>query len=459
MEKGSQTIAAISTPVGVSGIGIIRVSGPAALAIASKVIKTNIDLLKYSNFTSRKIIHAFLIDKENEILDEVLLSIMPAGKSYTGEFTIEINCHGGPAVLHAALERVLEAGARLADAGEFTRRALENGRLDLVQAEAINDLIHAKTQTAMKIARRQVEGGISTKCEELKNALIDLLSNFRAMIDFEQDQENFITALISGLEKIDRELSNLLANAVIGKMMSRGCWVVLTGPANSGKSSIFNSILRTERAIVSELPGTTRDAVSESIDYKGIEIKLFDTAGIRESSDHVEKEAMERSKESSNSADFILFVLDQSQEISLADIQNAEKITQGNGILILNKCDLMISSSAAQLLIKGNHDEIIQVSAKTGYQIENILENIHRKINKNIPSQADPIITNIRQIELINKAKEVVNNAQEMVIQKTELDIIESEIKPAIGYLEEILGQISDDEILDNIFKRFCIGK
>ena len=457
MDKRSDTIAAISTPQGRSGIGIIRISGPDAPELINTFIKSKFNILSLPSVQTRKLIHAQVVD-HGQVLDEILLAYMPPNKSFTGESTVELNCHGGRAVLAAVLECVLKSGARLAETGEFTRRAFRNNRLNLVQAEAINDLIHARTKKAVKAAWRQLEGGLTSRCTELRTVLFDVVSEFQAEIDFEVEGSK--ERWIEQMKKAGAQIQTMLKSAEKSRYLTQGCWVVISGPPNAGKSSIFNDIINIERSIVCDSPGTTRDHISEILEIDGIEVRLTDTAGLRETDDKIESISIERSRQQVNSADIVVYVLDQSTALNDHERKEAERVIAENGLVVLNKCDLEISPTMKAFVAKcQNNNNVVIISILSNYGIDAFLDKLAECISNKTKSEEDPLITNIRQTRLLESAKEGLLNALNAIEKDNKLDVAMYELQKTIESMSEIIGEISNEEILDSIFSKFCIGK
>jgi tRNA modification GTPase len=454
------TIAAISTPQGRGGIGIIRISGSLALEICEQVIQTTNPISSLKSSQSRKLIHGYLLDENKDKMDEVLIAIMPPSRSYTGEMTVEINCHGGKALLEHALMSVVKSGARPADPGEFTRRALTNGKIDLIKAEAINDLINARTSKGLKVAWRQMEGGLTQKCSKIREDLISILSDIEATIDFEMDEACKDKYWIQLLNDSRELIENLLGNSRANKYLQHGCWVVLTGPPNSGKSSIFNTVLKTERSIVCELPGTTRDHISETIELDGVEVKITDTAGIRNTPDKIEAYAVERSIQQVEAADVVVYVLDQSKPISEEEKTNASRIIHEGGILLFNKNDLEMHASIYEFI--GNQQaqgSILSISAMTRDGVDSFLNLLTEIIVRDTSSLENPFLTNIRQTNSLEAAKSSLKEADKILTEGKGIDVASHEIRSALNVLEDILGIVTSEDVLDSIFKKFCIGK
>jgi len=458
MLKKFDTIAAISTPLGKSGIGIIRISGPDSVDIATAISTTTAHLSTFQNSPNRKLIHAHIFDHDAQNIDEVLIAIMPAHRSYTGELTVEINCHGGRAVIAAILRRVLESGARLADPGEFTRRAVENNRLDLVQAEAVNDLINAKSTIALKAARRQIEGGLSKSFKQMRSNLINVLSKLTYILDIDpQDQEEMI-GLEDDIIEIKKSIDSMLDTARRSELISHGIWIAISGPPNAGKSTIFNLLLKMERSLVSNLPGTTRDHIAEAIEIEGVEVRLIDTAGIRDTHDELERASIEKSLDQVRAAHLVLVVIDQSEPLTDSQRNELEEHLKESNLIIINKCDLKADESVDEFINGHNNRGMIRISAKSGFQVERIIEAIGEWIrNHNVNENS--LTINQRHIKLLNDALGYLASAQRLMTAQAPLDIIYYEVNLAVNAFENILGIITNDEVIDNIFLNFCVGK
>lgn len=454
----NSTITAISTPPGRGGIGIIRLSGDQAFSIIKTISDLKIDLNELIDINQRKLIHGFILDNQGHPIDEVLLGLMPSHRSYTGEPVVEINCHGGRAVLSKILDRAMEAGAIIAVPGEFTRRAVEKGRIDLVQAEAINDVINARSDKALKIALQQMEGGLSKRYQMLKDQLLQILGEMDAVVDFELEDPLLTTDhWKKQLKDILSLLEAMLKSSKIRKYMDHGFWITLVGPPNAGKSSLFNAILNIERAIVCDVPGTTRDHISEMIEIEGVEVKITDTAGIRETESTIEAMSIMRTREQIKAADLILYVLDQNQPLSHNEIQVIEDTLAGRGIIVLNKADLPPNPSVEALEKHGI--EFVRLSTLKNNGIDGLLDKIANRIAQYFPDEQSPIISSLRQRTLIEKAFNFLNNACQSLDEGNGLDIVIYEIEKAIEELKEIMGDISNEEIYEHIFSKFCIGK
>ncbi len=434
------TIAAIATPYGTGGVGVIRISGAQAFEIIEKIF-TN------PHFEPRKFNHGWIKDGEIKI-DEVLVLPFFAPNSYTGEHVVEIQCHGGINIVKNILNLVLKNGARMAEKGEFTKRAFLNKRMDLSQAEAVADIIHAATANFAKVSVKNLSGVLKEKINDIRNDIFEVLSRITAGIDFPEDvNEPEYSYLIERFENIISQINSVLSDANASNIMRQGISVAIVGKPNVGKSSLFNSLLSLDRAIVTDIAGTTRDVLKETLDL-GVPITLIDTAGIRESQDRVEEIGVEYSKQSLNEADVVLFVYDVSQGIQAEDKEILDLIQDKNYIKIANKCDLSIERK----------EDVVYISALTGEGVEDLKKTLTKKVCDIEPENLE-FVTNSRQQVCLNRAKTALEQAL-LAAQVRELqDLISIDVKSAILALDEITGELITDDILDNIFDHFCIGK
>ncbi len=451
------TIAAISTPRGEGGIGIIRISGDKSFEILNKIFKTknpNKDLGFY------KFNYGF-IDENNKIIDEVMAVRMKAPKTYTCEDVVEINCHGGHLVSEKVLELVLKNGARHAQAGEFTKRAFMNGRIDLSQAEAVMDLIQGKTEKSISLSMDQLRGDLKEKIKEFKKALLDVTAHVNVVLDYPEEgiDDPLPLNLRKNLENVYKEADILIESYDKGKKIKEGIKTVIVGKPNVGKSTLLNSLLKEERAIVTHIPGTTRDIIEEIINIKGIPLVLVDTAGIRETDDIVENIGVEKSKEFIEKADLVLLVLDSSRELEKEDIEVIKKIKDKDKktIILLNKIDLERKINFE----KYNLENVVEISAKDNIGIEDMEEKIYSFIveEKVEDSSEKLIITNIRHKTALEKTKESIKSIFETIDTGMPMDLISVDLKEALDNLSEITGEISSEDILDHVFSNFCVGK
>lgn len=432
------TIAAIATPLGTGGVGIIRISGDKAFEIIEKIF-TN------PNFEPRKFNHGWIKDGETRI-DECVVLPFFAPNSYTGENVVEIQCHGGINVVKNILNLVLKTGARMAERGEFTKRAFLNKRMDLSQAESVADIIHSKTSNFAKVSMKNLSGVLKEKINNIRNDIFEVLSKITAGIDFPEDvKEPEYSYLIERFEAVISEINTVLANANASNILRQGITVTIAGKPNVGKSSLFNALLSLDRAIVTDIAGTTRDVLKETLDL-GVPVTLIDTAGIREGQDKVEEIGVEYSKQSLRDADLILFVYDSAQGIQKEDKEILDLIKDKNHIVIANKCDLNPQSGA------------VNISALTGVGIEELKQTLTKKVCDIEPENIE-FVTNSRQQVCLSRAKTALKQAL-LAAQLRELqDLISIDVKSAILALDEITGELITDDILDNIFEHFCIGK
>lgn len=438
-----ETISAIATPLGLGGVGVIRISGSNAFEIAEKIFSGK-------KLIPGKIHHGWILENEQKI-DEVILLPFKNPNSYTGEDVVEIQCHGGPKVVKKILDLTLQNGARMAQKGEFTKRAFLNKKLDLSQAEAVLDIIHAKTSNFAQKSANNLSGALAKQIKEIKDSLFTLYSRIIAAVDFPEDvREPEYSFLIEEAEKNIEKINKILKNANASNIMRQGIKIAIAGCPNAGKSSLFNALLNLERAIVTEIPGTTRDVIQESIDIDGIPATLIDTAGIRESEDvdKVEAIGIEYTKNCVENADLILFLFDWSKGFDENDAVIYEMIEDKPHIKIAAKADLA----------EVPNPESLNISSKTGFNIEELKEKIKETVlDKN--TMETEFVTNQRQEECLKNAKNALKNAL-IASQNGELqDLISIDIKTALLSLDEITGEVITDEILENIFEHFCIGK
>lgn len=451
------TIAAISTPKGEGGIGIIRISGDKSFEILSKIFNTknpNKDLGFY------KFNYGFVHDN-GKIIDEVMTVRMKAPKTYTCEDIVEINCHGGNFITEKVLELVLKNGARHAEQGEFTKRAFMNGRIDLSQAEAVMDLIQGKTEKSISLSMDQLRGDLKEKINKFKKALLDVTAHVNVVLDYPEEgiDDPLPENLRENLEKVYKEANILIESYDKGKKIKEGIKTVIVGKPNVGKSTLLNSLLKEERAIVTHIPGTTRDIIEEIINIKGIPLVLVDTAGIRKTEDIVENIGVEKSKQFIEKADLILLVLDASKELEKEDIEVIEKIKENNKktIVLLNKIDLERKIDLSDYDL----ENILEISAKDNIGIDEMEERIYSYIvEEDVENTSEKlIITNIRHKTALEKTKEAVNNIFETIDNGMPMDLISVDLKEALDALSEITGEISSEDILDHVFGNFCVGK
>ena len=452
------TIAAISTPIGQGGIGIIRISGEKALEIVKKIFKTKKNIDEFKSYTMK---HGYIVDND-EVIDEVLVAYFKAPNSYTGEDTCEINCHGGNVVVKRTLELVLKNGAVLAEPGEFTKRAFLNGKMDLSQAEAVIDVINSKSARENKISISHLEGYLGRKIQEIKTDLIDILVDIEANIDYpEYDVEEVRRVKINQiLETSIEKLSKLENTFDEGKILKEGINTVIIGRPNVGKSSLLNALLKEERAIVTEIAGTTRDTIEESLTIKGIPIKIVDTAGIRETADLVEGIGVEKSKKALENADLVLMVLDATTGITDEDMELIKSIKDKNYILLINKVDLGKEISKKDLIFETVSDNVVEISAKEDIGLEELCDKIEKIFNLHKTDTSDEIIlTNLRHKNAIANAKSEIKNVIHSNSLGVPIDMLSIDLQNAVQHLGEITGENVSEDVINGIFKKFCLGK
>lgn len=451
------TIAAISTAYGEGGIGIIRISGEKSLEILERIFRTQ---FKKEN---RRMVYGHIVDPwTDETVDEVLAVYMKGPNTYTREDVVEINCHGSVVSLRKTLDLTLKCGAELAEPGEFTKRAFLNGRLDLSQAEAVIDMIKAKSDRSFDVAIKQLEGAIGKKISSLRKDLLDVLVDISVNIDYpDEDIEEIVyDSMIEKLKKTDDEICRLIETSDTGKMIREGIRIAIIGKPNVGKSSLMNGLLNENRAIVTAIPGTTRDIIEENLVIRDIPVILTDTAGIRDTEDLIEKIGIEKSKESFNNADLVIFMLDGSRELDDEDRSIASHIGERRTLILLNKTDLEQQISEKEIREMVPEGKIIETSMENGEGIDRIKDEIENLVYSGKVKQNDSlIITNIRHDNLLRNASAALRDAISTAESGGCLDFVEVDVKRGFELLGEITGESVNDEIITEVFSRFCLGK
>ena len=448
------TICAISTSLGVGAISIVRVSGPNAIEIVNKIFKGK-DLCKVDSHT---INYGYIMDN-NEVIDEVLVSVMLAPKTYTTEDIIEINCHGGISTTNKVLELLLTNGARLAEPGEFTKRAFLNGRIDLIEAESVGDLINSETEKSMKLSLNGVTGNITNLVNSIRKELVSISANIEVNIDYPEYEDAI--ALTNELIKpkiitIKNELENLLKESQNSKLIKKGIDVAIVGKPNVGKSSLLNTLLEEEKAIVTNIAGTTRDIVEGKIILDGIILNLIDTAGLRETNDIVEQIGVNKSKEIINSSDLIILVLNYNEEITHEELELINELKNKKLIVYINKNDL--EKKLDESKIKTNN--IVYGNTKEYKNLKDLKNKIRELFNLGeLESSNLNYLSNSRQISLVKKSIDVLDNTLNSIENNIEIDLLAIDIKECFDLLGEIIGSTYKDELLDEIFSNFCLGK
>ena len=456
-----ETIAAISTPFGESGIGIVRISGPSAEPIAKKLFKPKKD---QSYFVSHHFHFGEIIDnRSGNPVDEVLIVLMKSPKTYTREDIAEIHCHGGYFVLQKVLELALREGARLAQPGEFTKRAFLKGRIDLTQAEAVIDLIKAKTQASLEIATQQLRGALCREMAEVKERLIESLSLMEAHIDFPEEE---IEPIASGrmrkdLETIVHQTEEWIDSYEEGKIFREGISCAIVGKTNVGKSSLLNVLLKEDRAIVTPIPGTTRDVIEEVLNIYGVPVRLLDTAGMRKPADSIEQEGVRRAKERVADSDFVVLMLDGSRSLDDDDREIFLEVKGKKKVVAVNKNDLPQRTSLEEVRILFPKDSVISISALRNDGIDDLKQAIYRSLIRR-EFKATPehlIVANIRHKAALTQMRDNLSNAAKGLEEGVSLEFIAFEIRSSLEALGELVGETATEEVLDRIFEKFCIGK
>jgi tRNA modification GTPase len=462
MSNGSfgDTIAAISTPLGMGGIGIVRISGPQAQAIAGQVFRRR-------EGQGPLLSHRFYLGEiirpgDRVVLDEVLLVFMRQPKTYTREDVVEIQCHSGALVLQEILEAVLQSGARLADPGEFTKRAFLNGRIDLTQAEAVIDLIQSKTRRSLELANRQRSGRLAAEVGRMKERLLSLLASLEASIDFPEEEvpESPRQEVAGQLQDVRDNLVALLRTYEEGRVYREGIAAVIVGRPNVGKSSLLNSLLREERAIVTAIPGTTRDVIEETVNIEGIPLRIMDTAGLRPAQDAIEEEGVRRTRERLAQADLSIWVVDGSEPLTSEDLEILMQVRNKNTVIAINKNDLPQLFSPEDLQGKIPEASFISISALFGSGIESLKKAICTVVlNGRLESSSELILSNLRHKRAVEVAQEALSQALASLAANLSWEFIILDLRRALEALGEIVGETTSEEILDRIFSQFCIGK
>ncbi|MFP3867327.1 MAG: tRNA uridine-5-carboxymethylaminomethyl(34) synthesis GTPase MnmE [Desulfobacteraceae bacterium] len=454
----NDTIAAISTPLGEAGIGIVRLSGPQAGSIALKLFRPYRQ--KTAALESHHLVLGQIIDPlQGEVVDEVLVSLMSAPHSYTREEVIEINCHSGYGVLSRILQLTLEHGARLAAPGEFTQRAFLNGRIDLTQAEAVLEVIQARTAASLRLAARHLSGSLGGKIRELKDRLTQVRARVEAALDFPEDTPELPPSqVLVELEQLAAQLQALQASYAQGRLFRQGLEVVIAGRPNVGKSSLLNRLLQEERVIVTEIPGTTRDVIEETLSIQGLPVRLSDTAGLRQARDRVEELGIQRTQERLARADLVIYLLDLSQPLDPEDEMQLGALADRPLLLVLNKCDLLPVLTAAGLHNRWTFP-IYTISALTGQGLSELTEAIFQTAMGNAMTLNGEIVTQARHRQILGDCSKFLEQGRTILESGQPLELLALDLQEAAGKLAELLGEEIGEEVLDRIFAQFCLGK
>ena len=447
------TIVAIATTVGFSALNVIRISGQNSIEIVNKICSKDLTKLKANTIN-----YTFIIENAEKI-DEVLVSIFKSPKSFTTEDVVEINTHGGTSTVNKIMQLLIKNGCRQAEPGEFIKRAFLNGRIDLIEAEAVSDLINSKTEEARKISMKGIEGKISNKIRTLREEILSLIANIEVNIDYPEYEDALVITnnlLKDKIENIKKQFENILENSKNNKIIINGISAGIIGSPNVGKSSLLNALLEEEKAIVTDIEGTTRDTVEGSIIISGIEVKLIDTAGIRKTKDKVEEIGVKKSYQILKNSDIILFVLDNNRKITKEEESLIKTLDKEKTIIIINKLDLKSNIDKNKL----KDFTIVEISLKNEKNLETLKNKIKELFNiEKIKNRDYTYLCNARQIGLIENALIIIKEIEEELNLNVEIDLIEINIRRLWDILGEILGESYNDELLDEIFSKFCLGK
>ncbi|MFS4854001.1 tRNA uridine-5-carboxymethylaminomethyl(34) synthesis GTPase MnmE [Staphylococcus aureus] len=455
------TITSISTPMGEGAIGIVRLSGPQAVEIADKLYKGK-HLL--NNVPSHTINYGHIIDPESkEVVEEVMVSVLRAPKTFTREDIIEINCHGGILTINRLLELTMTYGARMAEPGEFTKRAFLNGRIDLSQAEAVMDFIRSKTDRASKVAMNQIEGRLSDLIKKQRQSILEILAQVEVNIDYPEydDVEDATTEfLLEQSKEIKQEINRLLDTGAQGKIMREGLSTVIVGKPNVGKSSMLNNLIQDNKAIVTEVAGTTRDVLEEYVNVRGVPLRLVDTAGIRETEDIVEKIGVERSRKALSQADLILFVLNNNEALTQEDYTLYEVVKNEDVIVIVNKMDLEQNIDINEVKDMIGDTPLIQTSMLKQEGIDELEIQIRDLFfGGEVQNQDMTYVSNSRHISLLKQARQTIQDAIDAAESGVPMDMVQIDLTRTWEILGEIIGETASDELIDQLFSQFCLGK
>lgn len=460
-EFDSDTIAAIATPLGEGGIGVVRVSGRDALRVADAVFEpqSRRPVREQKSWTAQL---GRVRSADGRTIDEAVVLVMRAPKSYTAEDVVEFSVHGGAAALRSTLERVIAAGARLAQKGEFTKRAFLNGRIDLLQAEAVLDLVSAKTDLARQWAAAQLEGALTTKAKAFKNTLMETLAHLEAAVDFPDDEPDTapVAELARHLERVALDLRELLHSSELGFIAKKGARAALAGRPNVGKSSLMNALSGLDRVIVTPYPGTTRDVVEEEIELRGFPIRLLDTAGIQDTEHPIEKKGIERTKAAVSGAELVLYVVDGSAPLHADDLELLKGLGDKKAILVVNKSDLPSRIDLSGLSGIFDPDRIARTSCVNRGGLRELEEKIVRYlVGDGLQPSDGAVVSTVRQKEAIEKCLESVERAEQACRSGLSPELIAVDVRQALDRLGSLVGEVVTDEVLDLLFSRFCIGK
>lgn len=452
----TDTIVALSTPPGRSGIGVVRLSGKSALKLTRSLLHDP----DFNPEPNRASLKAILDPDSSEILDRAILTYFKSPQSYTGEDVVELSCHGSPPLLLRIVDSLLSMGARAAEPGEFTMRALSNGRLNLTQAEAVRDLIDAQTHTAVRQAARQLGGELSARLQPVKDSLVEIIVPLESSLEFVEDDlpQDITDGIVRKLSALSDKLEELADTFRQGRLLKEGLRVTLVGRPNVGKSSLFNSLISYDRAIVTEIPGTTRDTISEVINIDGVPVIITDTAGVRASTDRIEQLGIERTRRAVTDADLTVIVIDGSQMLTAEDRKIFEEASDNHLLIAVNKCDLedFCLNNARSL---ANGLPIISISAKDGDGLNDLRAAIMEPFSTQQAFENSFVITSARHYDLLRRASDSLRSTESLFYDSVSEEIILARLYEALRFLGEITGETTPEDVLSEIFSSFCIGK
>lgn len=457
----NETIVAIASAHGEGAIGIIRLSGDESLDILKEIFRTK-NLKKTEKFIDKKMKYGYIVKGNNDIIDEVMVNFMKGPKTYTVEDVVEIYCHGGIVSLRNILKEIVSLGIKLAEPGEFTKRAFLNGRLDLTQAEAVMDLISAKTTVGFDIALEQLKGTITEDVSQIRNRILKVMADLEVSIDYPEEDIEEVTykEILDTFTSVSVDIQNLLKGSDTGKILRDGLSIAIVGKPNVGKSSLMNALLKEARAIVTDIPGTTRDLIEEFLSIKGVPIKLIDTAGIRNTEDVVEKIGVGRSKEIFNKSDLVIFLLNAAEKLSEEDLEIMDLVKEKNAIVLINKSDLDKHIEIDKINEHLGHKKIIKTSLINRSGLEELEDSIVELVyNGEIDQGEQNIVSNIRHITALENASISISEAIKATESGLSYDFIQVDVINTYNYLGEILGETIESDIVKKIFSNFCLGK
>lgn len=457
----NETIVAIASAHGEGAIGIIRVSGDESLDLLKKIYRTK-QLKVSQKFTDKMMKYGYIVNSNNEIIDEVMINYMKGPKTYTVEDVVEIYCHGGIVSLRNILKEIVSRGIKIAEPGEFTKRAFLNGRLDLSQAEAVMDLISAKTTVGFDIALEQLKGTITDDVNSIRNRILKVMADLEVSIDYPEEDIEEVTykEILEVFNGVSVDIKTLLEGSDTGKILREGLSIAIVGKPNVGKSSLMNALLKESRAIVTDIPGTTRDLIEEFLSIKGVPIKLIDTAGIRNTDDVVEKIGVGRSKKIFNKSDLVIFLLNAAEKLSQEDLEIMDLVKEKNAIVLINKSDLESQIEEDKINEHLGHKKIIKTSLINRLGLEELENTIVDLVYKGDIDQGEQnIVSNIRHITALENASVSINEAINATETGLSYDFIQVDVINTYNYLGEILGETIEEDIVKKIFSNFCLGK